>query len=563
MIEVMSKSGSRLAALLTAAGLALAAPTSALGQPSNSDRVGGRHLELALLSGDVDGDGIEDLLTLEYDDPLEPFTAVSRDGGYGGVRFAVTLPDPEPPVALPGPTVETMGAQTRAYAADIDDDGIQDLVRLAIREWRSDPEGLQWWATSVTTVNGRTGEAWSLSHPGQAVDPVGIQTDVQAAAVEEGRPRSLSLVDEDGELSILRVTADRTPGERTATLAWIQPEQGVVSSFQIEEPDNWQGNRTAYSTPGDLDGDGAADVLSRDYGTSGSTMVRAYAHDGNPLWTATVPVPFQTSNAIRSLPLDGTPGRDLLFGNDGRAAIGGRSGALLWVSGTEGGWQPWRDVDSDGGLDVLESDRFETSPLPSVTIRSGSDGQVLRQETFESSMPAGAYELYERFDEPASPTAMLTPDSGDTSRRLDAAHPRVGDLDGDGTADLSLVACAPEEGCDWWLLSGATLDVLRFTPSGMHDPSPSGVDLDANGAADLWDWDPYESDTVDFYRLQEPAPFLLLPLTELFIAPPWVARPGGGGELRALFFGRGFTNIDLTMVSGAGAQLWSVGYQES
>lgn len=232
------------------------------------------------------------------------------------------------------------------------------------------------------------------------------------------------------------------------------------------------GFATALASPGDVDGDGLAEVAvvsappGSPFSALGQVELRSGAN-GSVLWTTSGMAQFG-ANLVAPGDLSGDGTADLVASDSQQnavVALSGLDGGTLWVaSGTVPGFGPelaaFGDADSDGITDIAVATFI--SPATLLHVVSGADGGLI------SSMPhPPGFEL--------------------AARSLGSA----GDIDGDGLGDILVTV----KGEPWKVLvldgaNGTILAVLEQQlvsaglPWGPRRALGSSGDVDGDGAPD-------------------------------------------------------------------------------
>lgn len=293
---------------------------------------------------------------------------------------------------------------------------------------------------------------------------------------------------------------------------------------------------SAFASLGDLDGDGITDLAVADqsarvddhlssglvYVISGADGTILRIHEGTP-------APSQLFGfALASLDADGDGLPDLAVGATGHD---GGAGAVWIYSGSDGsvlatttGASASRygsalanagDQDGDGGDDLFVGAPFEAGNRGAVHVQSGSDGSVIRSHPADTSFsgfgskvaalgdidgdgladlavaapgfrvgsnPAGRIRLVNSADGSIAAEAFGTADYSNLGDSMVA----VPDADGDGLPDLM---AGTYSGGDAWLLSGA--DLTTVADLGIPELAPfqplvvgGSIDFDGDGVRD-------------------------------------------------------------------------------
>jgi hypothetical protein len=503
-------------------------------------------------AGDVDGDGVVDVLGVEF--ILSPeggyeFHVQDRDGVDGRVRRDVVVPKPMVTSVLTAPSpIRFTFTTTWFLSLDVGGDGIIDHVQLSMAIRQGAMDGPVDVASQLLVVDGRSGKIWESRQSGYA-----LVDDRGNLLLAEDLPTSLAVSEFDGHVELLAGTSDQVGGVSRSTITWLDPIAGTSSSFETLDV----GQARAFAPIGDLDGDGAVDVLGH-ASTASATLLDAYTHDGAKLWS-TEAAPLRVCFAL-GFPLTGAGRADpVISGYDENfdvgeiTAIDGRSGAILWTEDPNTSFRFVEDVDGDRGLDIASVD---PTTLGTIYLRSGADGAAIGEESFDTELTEGAPWLYGGAG--SAVTASLVHASGAIA--LGSGRVQIGDFDGDGVGDLMLGVQNADE-AELLYLSGATMQPLRHAvgPTEGAFPWPAFADADGDGADD---WMIRSAETVSFVRQADVDPFLVLPLPPgAVISWPSVASTGTNDSARFLsdiWYSTG--NTEMLMQDGAGTTLWSVRY---
>jgi outer membrane protein assembly factor BamB len=327
-------------------------------------------------------------------------------------------------------------------------------------------------------------------------------------------------------------------GDGLPDLYWLQPHRepgpahgGQLFALRGMPPERWR-RAGKWEPAGDLDGDGGTALVGTPAQRHDSETHRPMAvsgRDGRLLWQAAVP-------ARQTLPLpggdldgDGTP--DLLAfewaGNDPPrlTALSGKTGQALWsarVEFRELSFAEARDLDGDGRPEVVVG--WQGGNEQGLTVFSGPDGKVLWTQSW--SLPADSYSesrlaAVTRLEGKA-PGDVLVSTRSDGWREWRAfrgsdgtplwlrqfpmragcarpeqewAEPQVGDLDGDGLAELVVIddevlALGGKDGMPKWKWQWPDRDRTvkgDNVATGKHVPiydvslAPVLAELDGNG----------------------------------------------------------------------------------
>lgn len=424
--------------------------------------------------GDVDGDGLTDILTFESSGDTEAL--VGRIGTTGEQLWRVDL--------LPWSTTNgRFGGYTHNYTwmglEDMNDDSVADLFLFTYSSTRNTLTSATYkTAHRVTTHDGKTGVAqWSVAGEGRFTEfrtaPAGVEhmkntlwnggmfADVSGDSVE------------DPFLQICNSKAVLIQQGRLSTEAECEAIHLSGATGEIVATTTYEGPTPAEITSvGDLDGDGLGDLVTMRPFAQWFSIVEARSADGTWLWSTDLPY-FEQVWAS-SIEIDGSVGRDLLLHGyswneetDGFtvATISGPTGRTLWTRQL-----PWditvafvNDIDGDGGMDIL------TAKVADENVKvSAYEGALFRsriwQRTLEIEVPPGVN-----------------------------AYPYLsylGDLDGNGSLEMALGTAHSsfneyfQSGTE--ALDGSTGATLWSLPNGEPVPATLWSDLDGNGTLDLY-----------------------------------------------------------------------------
>lgn len=385
---------------------------------------------LAFLTDDVDGDGRGDVAVRTFgpgaqNGPTNDGQILVISSATGGVVYTINGP------ILPG---QSLAAIDAASIGDCDGDGVDDIATIDV------PFGIPPNPNGVHVFSGATGMFLYTAAP------IGIGS--AAAEIE----RLSDDIDGDGieDFCVGYGFATTTPlfGNPGTVVVHSGATGGVIVQTWGTASESLGAE---IACPGDLDGDGFADVIARSFAASGQ--------------------PNGASNlyAFRITPTS----MSLLY----TFSANGVSGNFFMI-----GVSPCRvgDIDRDGCDDFMFSGVSLTSSSPPFTgpaaspieVRSGATGQLIR---------------------------TLVPPSGQLRPRFGESTAFAGDVDGDGFGDVLVGSVVEDYGPFFpqvgvaFVYSGATGDVLYAVHGDSSLPLSGafpgivdgGRDMDGDGLSDI------------------------------------------------------------------------------
>ena len=393
-------------------------------------------------AGDLDGDGKNDVITVEFIG--EQPNLFARRGLDGSVLWNA----PRTHFALPG---------------DLDANGETDILLLE-NNWSTIDPGVSTVAQrlSLRRRDGSVGWEWTFRAMSIRRSPAEIFLASDSEWVVDVTP-------------ISDATGDGKPDLWVGTARFAQTDTGGFNegrTFTGHTLDGQSGmpfgsitthalNGMPWAIPaGDVNGDGLSDVFAITRIDTDRLLVSAQSSHGVVYWTAEAGANGADMTAA-DFSGDGLP--DLMlqaFASTTSLRLGysGADGALLFERPDAGYIQPAGDVDGDGGVDLIELDTADTSNL--ATAWSGKTGEIIYAHSFAG--PDGAWAVF---------------------------CTCVGDVSGDGIWDpLS----AEVEFTDPVRMTVRTLDGVSGLPLWQTEmpgsdgfPGYLGADVDADGAEDI------------------------------------------------------------------------------
>lgn len=319
-----------LIALIAGLALCAATPVFALGPGAT------------IATGDMDGDGIPDIVTLQPDSSQVDIVTVDASGDF-------TL--------APAQKFNDISAMTSIAIADLNGDGIQDVI---ISDDNSSASGVR-----VLFNDGHGTLAPDVvyaSETGSGKGPVSVT----AADVDgDGFPDLITANGSDGTVSVLLNDGDGTFAAPVSYPAGADPVAVAVA---------------------DVDGDGFADIVVAD--ASGNS-VQILLNDGHGGFNAPLPQSVGANPvAVTLSDVDGDGKADVVVvdRDDDTAGIlhgngdGSFAPALFLATGSQPGWVTAEDLNGDGRLDLVTANYNDGSV--SVFTNGGSNSFTAAQPVF-------------------------------------------------------------------------------------------------------------------------------------------------------------------------------------
>jgi hypothetical protein len=442
----------------------------------------------AMPTGDLDGDGLDDLLTWEWarDDHL-----VARKGSTGAELWRIIAPEYQGSM---------LGGPLSAYAwlaiDDADGDGRNDLTMVTV-VWDSGRDGVASIDQRITQYDGATGaQTWSWSETARLVRAtaaseraevyanlavgMGMVADVTGDGVADP---FVTLCSSGGNPKIAGGSVTISFMQSCTAMHFDRHTGTVATSFHPW----WR--PTLIESVGDLDGDGLGDVVVAEdytwftdvqiYSATGDFLAGTSTRSHDYLYAFGISLRGRTGADLVMVGLDLSP--DHAFERYAVYAFGGDTGDLLWARDLPGfgGMSLIDDIDGDGGHDLITGNAspdaarvraydgatfrkrlwartvaVETLPGMTQYVGVGTLGDLDGDGVDDVTMWPYASSVME-YDNQGQHTM-----SGRTGAPLwsildlqeDSAEPLRADMDGDGKMD---VARQRRTGNAW------TIDVLR------------------------------------------------------------------------------------------------------
>ncbi len=430
----------------------------------------------ALATGDVDGDGFEDLIV----------GASDHEGGQRGEGAVFVFPGSRRgPSAVATWSVEGdadwVGLGASVAAADVNGDGFDDVIVGA----RGYSDGEMYEGGAFVYLGSRGGPSpqpdW-LAEGGQAYAWLG------------GAVASAGDVDADGYEDVVI----GAPGQDTtaADAGRVALYRGSASGLELAP--SWavdgelgSGNLGTAVAAGDVDGDGFSDVAvgAESFGEGRVALVyrgSAAGLSADPAWTA---AGVGSARALAAADVDGDGDDDLLVGD--AWTWGERRGGLAWLyRGTPGGLEP----EPVWGIEAVEAyeDLGGAVASASDVNADGFEDVLVASPALDGALPdVGSATLF--LGSAAGLRSAAVVFGGDEEDGWLGWALAAGDLDGDGFDDLVLGEPGSAAGGSVSTYAGRALpdrdrdaayDVEDLCPDA---PDPHQLDADADGLGNACD----------------------------------------------------------------------------
>ena len=316
----MTKTQGTLLALLSGALLCSAAPAFALGPGAT------------VATGDMDGDGIPDIVALEPDQSRVDIIKVDAQGEF-------TL--------LPSHAFAGISGMTSIAIADVNGDGAQDVVV-------SDGSGVH-----VLLNDGHGVLTADASYPSGAGSGAGPVSVTAADLDGDGFPDLITANGSDGSVSILRNNGDGTFAAPVSCPAGADPVAVAVA---------------------DMNGDGFPDLIAADLGANSVQVLLNDGHGGFAARPAQGVGAAPVAVAISDVDGDGRSDVVVVDRDDDTAGVlighgdGSFEAARFVSTGAQPGWLTAQDLDGDGRPDLVTANYKDGSV--SVFTNTGSGFSV-------------------------------------------------------------------------------------------------------------------------------------------------------------------------------------------
>jgi hypothetical protein len=355
---------------------------------------------VTIATGDMNGDGIPDLVELSTDDSTVNVVTVDAEGDF-------TL--------LPPRSFADIDQMSSLAIADVDGDGLPDVI---ISDGSGSAAGVR-----VLLNDGHGDLAADVSYPsetGAGVGPVSVSV---ADINGDGKPDLVTANGRDGTVSVLMNNGDGTFAVPVSYAAGTDPVAVAV---------------------GDLNGDGLPDLVVAD---AAGNSVQILLNDGAGDFAAPVATPDGKGPvAVILADVNGDGHPDVVVADQGDSKVAILTGAgdgsfaapVFYGTGPEPGWIAAHDLSGDGRLDLVTANYSDGSvsvfantgggdfvPMQRVYPAYGSYDTVImdvagKPQLISANVPAGAVVVTQASVSPKDPGSSPPPSS--VTRKIQGAQ---------------------------------------------------------------------------------------------------------------------------------------------
>ncbi len=423
-------------------------PCSGINFPNPALSTGKAPISVAM--GDIDGDGKPDLVVANIgDNTVSVFRNTTTKGSITNSSFAAKVDFPT-------------GSLPHSVAiGDIDGDGKPDLV--------------------VANTNGNTVSVLRNTSTNGTIS-FSLNVDFSTGS----RPTSVAIGDLDGDGKLDLAIANGN--DNTVSVLRNTSTRGTINSSSFASQQTFPtGNSPESVAIGDIDGDGKLDLVTANFGVNTVSILRNTSTNGNSSFAVKMDFPVNLPESVAIGDLDGDGKLDLAVANQNdntvsvlrNTSTSGSIGFTTSVAFAAGRFVisvAIGDLDGDGKADLV------TINLGSATI------SVLRNTSTSGSITSSSFAPQVTFAAGAGPEAIA-----------------IGDLDGDSKADLaiassfdSFIVLVLKNTSTSGSITNNSFAQGTFS-SGLSPISVAIGDLDGDGKADLAVAN-YGSNTVSVLR---------------------------------------------------------------